>query len=348
MLSEPKGRKLSIENGNFKWKFSNKSACKKKGISCTMKNRDCTKICRTACEKGRAFCPRGRTMKYTMLRYPEGKVKAVTFSYDDGCREDIRLANTLDKYGLKGTFNICNEWIAKESGGKYITEEEIRENILNKGHEVAVHGEWHKAAGLLRPIESIQDVINCRKDLESRFDRIIRGMAYSDSGILCMANHTAYEKIKSFLQDLDILYSRTLGSDNNEFELPSDWYQWMPTAHHDNPQILEWAKEFVSMDVEGDYCSSRRPKLFYVWGHAFEFERNGNWQRLDDICEVLANKDDIWYATNMEIYEYVAAFDSLVYSADGKRIYNPTLVTIWLDYDGTQYVIKPGERITLD
>lgn len=287
-------------------------------------------------------------MKYTLLRYPEGKVKAVTFSYDDGCKEDIRLADTLDKYGLKGTFNICNEWIAKESGGDYITEEEIREKILGNGHEVAVHGEWHKAAGLLRPIESIQDVINCRKDLESRFDRIIRGMAYSDSGILCMMNHTSYEKIKGFLQDLDILYSRTLGGDNKEFELPTDWYQWMPTAHHDNPEILEWAREFVSMDVEGDYCSSRRPKLFYVWGHAFEFERNDNWQRLEDICKTLANKDDIWYATNMEIYEYVAAFNSLVYSADGKKIYNPTLYTIWLDYDGTQYVIKPGERITLN
>ena len=146
---------------------------------------------------------------------------------------------------------------------------------------------------------------------------------------------------------MDILYSRTLGSDNKEFELPSDWYQWMPTAHHDNPEILEWAKEFVNMDVEGDYCSSRRPKLFYVWGHGFEFERNDNWQRLEDICEALAHKDDIWYATNMEIYEYVAAFNSLVYSADGKKIYNPTLFTLWLDYDGTQYVIKPGERITL-
>ncbi len=287
-------------------------------------------------------------MKYKFLRFPGGKAKAVTFSYDDGCREDLRTAKTLDEYGLKGTFNISSEWIAKDSNGGYITEDEIREHILDKGHEVAVHGEWHKAAGLLRPIESIQDVLNCRKDLEKRFGRIIRGMAYSDSGILCMQNHTSYDKIRTFLQDLDIAYSRTLGSDNHEFELPPDWYQWMPTAHHDNPEILEWAKMFVEMNVEEDYCSSRRPKLFYMWGHSFEFQNNDNWNRLTDICEILAHKEDIWYATNMEIYEYVMAFNSLVFSADGTRVYNPTLFEIWLDDDKKLYTIKPGETLELE
>jgi len=37
---------------------------------------------------------------------------------------------------------------------------------------------------------------------------------------------------------------------------------------------------------------------------------------------------DFWYATNMEIYEYVQAYKSLVYSADGKIVYNPTLLDI--------------------
>jgi hypothetical protein len=63
-------------------------------------------------------------------------------------------------------------------------------------------------------------------------------------------------------------------------------------------------------------------RLFYIWGHSFEFDRNDNWQHLEDICGVLANKEDIWYATNIEIYEYVKAYDALVYSADGKRVYN--------------------------
>ena len=45
-------------------------------------------------------------MRYVFMRYPEGKFKAVTFSYDDGVRADIRFAGILDKYKMKGTFNI--------------------------------------------------------------------------------------------------------------------------------------------------------------------------------------------------------------------------------------------------
>ena len=35
-----------------------------------------------------------------------GKKKAVTFSFDDGVMQDIRVIEILDKYGLKGTFNL--------------------------------------------------------------------------------------------------------------------------------------------------------------------------------------------------------------------------------------------------
>lgn len=288
-----------------------------------------------------------KTMKYRFLRFPGGKTKAVTFSYDDGCRQDLRTLKVLDSYGLKGTFNINSARIAKESGGWELTKEEIQENILEKGHEVAVHGQWHKAPGLVRIIDGIQDVLNCRLELEEMFGLIIRGMAYPDSGITRYTDQTSYEEIKRYLKDLDIVYSRTLGQDNNEFDLPSDWYQWMPTAHHDNPQILNWAKEFVELDIDKQYCARRMSRLFYIWGHSFEFDRNDNWQHLEDICGVLAKKEDIWYATNIEIYEYVKAYDALVYSADGKRVYNPSLKTIWFDYDGVLYQIAPGETILI-
>ena len=136
-------------------------------------------------------------MKYRFLRFPEGKTKAVTFSYDDGCRDDLRLAEVLDAYGLKGTFNIPSGTIAEESGGWNLTEQEIREHILNKGHEVATHGQWHKAMGLVRPMDGIKDVLNCRLELEKRFGGIIRGMAYSDSGKMDLKDSLLSYKISS-------------------------------------------------------------------------------------------------------------------------------------------------------
>ena len=40
------------------------------------------------------------------MKLKDGKSKVLTLSYDDGVVQDIRFIEILDKYGLKGTFNI--------------------------------------------------------------------------------------------------------------------------------------------------------------------------------------------------------------------------------------------------
>lgn len=282
-------------------------------------------------------------MKYRFLRFPEGRSKAVTLSYDDGCRADLRMVETINRYGMKCTFNINSDLIGREDDEWHLTASEIEKYLLGTGHEVAIHGAKHNAPGNLRAIDGIQDVLNGRLGLEKTFNRIIRGLAYPDSGINHFENGASYKNIRQYLKDLGIVYARTVNPDNDRFELPTDWYAWVPTAHHTNPEVLEYADRFLSMDIENAYCASRWSQLFYLWGHSFEFDNNDNWELLDAICEKLAGHEEIWYATNMEIYEYVTAYQSLVFSADNSRVYNPTLFTIWYDEDGTLYKIGPGE-----
>lgn len=286
-------------------------------------------------------------MLYSFLRFPGGLRKAVTFSYDDGCRDDIRLAATLDRFGIKGTFNIVSSRIAGDSNGWELSEEELKEHILKQGHEIACHCAHHRAPGKQRPIVGITEALECRLELERRFGGIIQGMAYPDSGINGFSNSAAYSNIREYLKDIDIAYSRTLGGDNDWFELPTDWYAWMPTAHHENPRIFDYIDKFNSITEKEHSVSALTPKLFYLWGHSFEFARNNNWDRLERICEQLSGKDDVWYATNIEIYNYVNAYNSLVYSADGYTVYNPTLVEIWLTVDGKIYSVRSGETLEL-
>lgn len=283
-------------------------------------------------------------MRSFFMRYPGGKAKAVTFSYDDGVIQDIRLAEIFDKYNMKATFNF-NCCAMKE---KNFSKEEIQEHFLSKGHEIAVHGANHRANGNMRPIEGIRDVLDCRLELEERCGMIIRGMAYPDSGITAFGNFGKYEDVKNYLTELDIAYSRTLGGDNNKFLLPNDFHAWMPTAHHINPQLMDYIDEFLALDLSTKVYHARRyPRLLYIWGHSYEFDRDNNWELIEEICEKLADNDDIWYATNIEICDYVNAYKSLVYSANGKMIYNPTLYEIWFDVDGVPYSIKSGETLTL-
>ena len=62
---------------------------------------------------------------------------------------------------------------------------------------------------------------------------------------------------------------------------------------------------------------------------------------------MLGGKDDTWYATNIEIYDYTMAYNALVYSADASKIYNPTLKEVWLEIDSKIYSVKSGETLDL-
>ena len=281
-------------------------------------------------------------MKYMFLRFPGGKPKAVTLSYDDGCPEDERFSNVITAHGLKCTFNLVATRVERAEPEFKDT---LRKIILERGHEIANHGYSHRALNKIRPIEGSYEVLECRRSLEAEFGGIIRGFAYPDTGI---KNPDEYAPIKKYLAELDIAYARNIGGDNDSFELPSDFHNWMATVHHSNPAVMEYIDKFVELDISKLYKCVRSPKLFMLWGHSYEFERAGNWELLDKICEKLGGKEDTWYATCIEIYDYVMAYRSLVYSANGETVYNPTLIEVWFDVDGVLRSIKPGELIKIN
>ena len=280
-------------------------------------------------------------MAYRFMCYPGGVRKAVTFSYDDGCLDDIKLVEIFNKYGMKGTFNLNS---SRLMNGSDLTIDDAK-RFISEGHEIAVHGKYHRANGIVSTVEGIRDVLQCREELEDVLGLLIRGMAYPDTGITNFANGTTYDDVKRYLTQLGIVYSRTLGGDNNSFLLPADWHAWMPTAHHDNPEIMEYIDEFLSLDLESNYSALRHPRLFYIWGHAYEFSCNNNWEHIEEICRRFAGREDVWCATNMEIYEYVNAYNCLIWSANGKKVYNPTLLDLWFIEDNKRYMVASGETL---
>jgi hypothetical protein len=157
-----------------------------------------------------------------------------------------------------------------------------------------------------------------------------------------------YDNIRSYLKNLGIAYARSLGSDNNSYALPTDWLSWMPTAKHTNPKLFDWAEEFVSISEEkARWVGDKHPRLFYLWGHSYEFDNDNNWDVLERFCETVGGKDDTWYATNIEIHDYVRAYESLIMSTDGNRIYNPSARTVWFFADGQTYSVAAGETLSL-
>ena len=87
--------------------------------------------------------------------------------------------------------------------------------------------------------------------------------------------------------------------------------------------------------------------MFYLWGHSYEFDNDDNWEIIEKFAEYVGNKDDIWYATNIELYDYVKAYEQLQVSVDKTIIHNPTAIDVWFMENGKTYCVHGGETLKL-
>ena len=128
--------------------------------------------------------------------------------------------------------------------------------------------------------------------------------------------------------------------DETGFGMPENFMRWNPTCHH-NHHLVEFGKEFMAL-TKKQYLY-----MMYVWGHSFEFTRNNNWNVIEEFFEKTANISNIWYATNIEVYKYVTAYRSLVYSADWDKVYNPSSTDVWVKIDGKAVSVPAGKTVNV-
>ena len=277
-------------------------------------------------------------MNYLFLRFPKFKEKAVTLSYDDCVFADRKLIEIMTENGLKGTFNINSGLFGETIGDRHLTAEEVKALYLPSGNEVAVHGLKHASLPEFDSARQINEIFSDRKNLEKLLGTPIRGMAY--------ANHVEYSsEVIDVMKKCGILYARTIHCSEN-FNMPNDWYKIQPTCSDLSPNALELADKFVksSMPI---YYWDRGPKLFYLYGHSRFTDERHAWDKFEQLAGVLGNRNDIWYATNMEIYEYVRAYNRLEFGVNGDFVYNPSAIDVYLDYYESQYIVPAGKTTQL-
>lgn len=278
-------------------------------------------------------------MKYYNIVFPDGKVKALTFSYDDGVETDIRLMEIFKKNGLKGTFNLNGALMNgnKTVYSRRLTEEECQTAYADPDFEVACHAYTHPHLESCDEAVCLDEIVSDRLKLESLFGTQIHGMAYPFGTY----NNTVLDCCRT----AGIYYNRTVSSTLN-FSLPTEWLLWNPTCHHANADIFNLAEKFLNEPMNRRDAS----KLFYIWGHSYEFNMRNDWERMEQLCKVLGGHDDVWYATNMEIFMYCRAFKRLKYSVDGSVISNPTDTEVWLRKGVSDEIfsIKPGETVKVE
>lgn len=258
--------------------------------------------------------------------FPGGNHRCITMSYDDGMIFDVRLAQIFRDNGLRGTFHLN---ASRLNDSSHVNTADFAEVYAT--HEVSCHTVTHPFPTDLPDIRVLHEIIEDRRVLEAACGYVVRGMSYP------FGNYDS--RVISLFCAAGMEYSRTTRA-TNAFHLPENFMEWHPTCHH-NGNIME--------KLEAFYTPSRydRMQLFYVWGHSYEFDRENNWNLIEEFARAAGNREDTWYATNIEIVDYMNAVRALRVGADCSMVYNPTVVPVWLTADGQACTVNPGETLVL-
>ena len=269
------------------------------------------------------------------MRYPGFLNKAVTLSYDDGITPDLRLADILDRHGLKCTFNVNAGYLGAPMTripGRRLIAEELSA-LAARGHEIAAHGYKHKWMTALPSPQVLYEAVRDRTELEAILHRPVTGLAYA------MGDYD--NRVIELLRKAGVSYARTVHS-THSFRTPIEPLAWHPTCHHNDPKLMELAKSFAENTSDSD-----RPLLFYLWGHSYEFEEGGNWDIIERFASFMGGREDFWYVTNGELIAYMNAYRSLRFEADGKRVYNPSALDVYFFKDGKNLCAAAGKTTIL-
>ena len=128
--------------------------------------------------------------------------------------------------------------------------------------------------------------------------------------------------------------------------MPADWLRLPAICHHNSAKLRELARTFAETQDDSNFMRNK-PMLFYLWGHSYEFDRDDNWEVLEELCEYIGGREDIWYATNGEIYEYHKAFKSLRFSCDERLVHNPSAIDVYIQTSTDNVIIHAGQTVRL-
>lgn len=224
-------------------------------------------------------------------------MKAITFSYDDGVTQDIRLIELLNKYNLKCTFNLNSELLGQKGmlirEGLRISHYKLHPEDVKSiydGHEVAVHTLTHPHLTRCDEAEIIRQVEQDRLNLSEMVGYEVVGMAYPGGGI--NNDDRVAEIIK---RNTGVKYCRTTTT-TDSFAAQENLHRFNPTAFHlDFDKLMALGQQFI--DLKAD-----TPQTFYIWGHSYEMDYGADyWVRLEEFFKLISGKPDIRYGTNTEV-----------------------------------------------
>lgn len=221
------------------------------------------------------------------------KVCIVTTSWDDGHRTDEKLASLLLDYGLKGTFYIAKNWIESLGNTDLVME-------LDKNFEIGAHTISHPTLTSIDLRCAFEEIKNSKEWLEELVNHEIEMFSYPkgkyNNEIVKLVERAGFKGARTL--DFQIALP------NNQFLLGVG-----PQASNGSPllrlraslksklsfkSLLDWR---TNAKLLFDYVLEKGG-IWHLWGHSWEIEQNGDWNKLKEVFEYVSNRENVSYLEN--------------------------------------------------
>lgn len=264
--------------------------------------------------------------------YPGGKRKAFNITYDDGVLQDVRFVELLNRYNLKGTFNLNSELMRTEFAWMHPCGMEVKRLPpavvcgLYAGHEIASHTLTHPYMYELPEWEIMWQMQEDKRNLEALFGVEVKGFAvpfdYYSQLIARCAENSGFE------------YAR-MSEFSGSYAPCDQWYYWKTGVYHIEDNLTDFAAGFLRTDQELAVCQ--------IVGHSYDLDAENLWGTMELICAAVSRDPEVWPCTNLELVRYLKAMQQA--KITDTHIRNHSAAPLWFEVDGQILEVSPGEEI---
>jgi hypothetical protein len=266
--------------------------------------------------------------------YPGGHDRAFNITYDDGVTQDLRFVELMNRYGLKGTFNLNSELMRTGFAWTHPTGMEVKRlpvetaQWLYRGHEVASHSRTHPYMSSLNREQILEELGRDKQDLEEMLGVPVVGFA--------LPFRFYSREIADCARELGFEYSR-MSEFSGSYVPCTDWYYWKTCFYHIEPGLDEFVEGFLETEQELAVCQ--------IVGHSYDLDAEDLWETMEDILRRVSGDNRIWSCTNLELVRYLKAMTQAEITENS--IHNPGDRELWFDFRGAVLSVLPGETVIL-
>jgi len=193
-------------------------------------------------------------------------------SWDDYDPANMRIAAMLKQYNIPGTFFI-------QTGGDANMDQIVA--LAQAGFEIGCHGHSHV------PLREVS-ISEARGDIEIA-QGLLRNAIGREVDILAYPRGRFNQEVVQLLKTMGFKEARTthvlhLGDPSDPMTMPTTVHTYSGRKEYEGRDWLTVAKEYWTR-------AQATGKSFHLWGHAWEMNRDGEWDHLKEFFDYIHSNE---------------------------------------------------------